>query len=611
VARIHVIENVMDPAGPVRGVLRFAWTAPGVETLVNHPFIQAGIRWKEIGWDTWAIEMREGRPLFGLVSDLPESEQQIFSSMEAKAFAAVPILVAGEWWGLLGIHETRYERVWSAPEVEALKAAAAVLGAAVERERGDAALHESEERFRRLADATSEGIALTENGVFLDANDQLGTILGCDASALVGRRVQEFVTPEAWEAVAVSQQTGSEVPYRHTVRRANGSLVPVEVRARSSPYQGRTIRVTAIRDISTQVEAAEKELLLHNAIRKAALEWRLTFDAIESPVLVVTPEGGITRLNHATQLLCARGYAELTEGNIADLGPSEPWPTSARLLSRVVETRTPQAEQARDAATGRTWDVGATLLLGGERVILVARDVTRTIALQESLRRSETMSAMGSLVAGVAHEVRNPLFSISANLDAFEAEVGERPGVGEVFSVLRTEVQRLSALMQDLLEYGRPHTLELELGSLADVVARAVASTRSLAHDRRVDVVNGVPGDLRIPIDTRRMEQVVQNLVVNSIQHLKTPGSVRITARLVREGERGWAVCAVEDSGPGFREQDLPHIFEPFFTRRHGGTGLGLSIVARIVDDHGGHIEARNRAEGGAEVVFKLPLERG
>jgi len=220
------------------------------------------------------------------------------------------------------------------------------------------------------------------------------------------------------------------------------------------------------------------------------------------------------------------------------------------------------------------------------------------------------MSAMGSLVAGVAHEVRNPLFSISANLDAFEAEVGERPGVSEVFSVLRTEVQRLSALMQDLLEYGRPHTLELEAGRLADVVARAVASTRSLSHDRRVDVINAVPGDLVVPMDVRRVEQVVANLVVNSIQHLRSSGTVRVTAAPAREGDRSWVVCAVADTGPGFREQDLPHIFEPFFTRRHGGTGLGLSIVARIVDDHGGRIVARNRPEGGAEVVFKLPMER-
>jgi PAS domain S-box-containing protein len=610
VARIHVGENVTDPDGATRGLLRFAWTAPGVEELAGIPQVQAGLRWADVGWGSWAEEMRQGRPVIGLVSELPDNQRPMMESMGALAFGSVPIMVSGEWWGLLGIQETRYERAWSAPEVEALKAAAAVFSAAIERDRGDTALQESEERFRRLADATSEGIALTENGVFLDANDQLGAILGCDARALVGRRVQEFVTPEAWEAVALSQQTGSEAPYRHTARRLDGTPVPVEVRARSSPHRGRTIRVSAIRDISAQVEAAEKELQLHNAIRKAALEWRLTFDAIESPVLVMTPEGGITRLNHAAQLLCDRSYTELTDGNIADLGPSEPWPTSARLLAQVVESRNAQSEQARDASSGRTWEVGATLLSGGERVILVARDVTRTIALQESLRRSETMSAMGSLVAGVAHEVRNPLFSISANLDAFEAEVGERPGVGEVFTVLRTEVQRLSALMQDLLEYGRPHTLELELGSLGDVVSRAVASTRGLAHDRKVDVVNAVPGNLRVPMDMRRVEQVVENLVVNSIQHLKTTGSVRVTASLAREGERGWAVCAVEDSGPGFREQDLPHIFEPFFTRRHGGTGLGLSIVARIVDDHGGRIEARNRAEGGAEVVFKLPLER-
>ncbi|MFI5184554.1 MAG: sensor histidine kinase, partial [Vicinamibacteria bacterium] len=176
-----------------------------------------------------------------------------------------------------------------------------------------------------------------------------------------------------------------------------------------------------------------------------------------------------------------------------------------------------------------------------------------------------------------------------------------------VFTVLRTEVERLSALMQDLLEYGRPHSLEVEPCALADVVARAAASTQAVAADRRIRVVNEVPSHIVLAMDKRRLEQVFQNLIVNSIQHLNEGGSVSIDASTVQDGGREWVSTSVQDTGPGFREEDLVHVFEPFFTRRHGGTGLGLSIVARIVDDHGGRIQARNRKEGGAVITVRLP----
>src|SRR5262249_59300834 len=115
-----------------------------------------------------------------------------------------------------------------------------------------------------------------------------------------------------------------------------------------------------------------------------------------------------------------------------------------------------------------------------ERIILVAREITGVVLLQEKLHHGRTMSAMGSLVAGVAHEVRNPLFGISATLDAFEARFGQRAEYQQYVSVLRGELARLSHLMGDLLEYGKPTTLEFSEGALSDVVAEAVASACAL-----------------------------------------------------------------------------------------------------------------------------------
>jgi signal transduction histidine kinase len=242
-------------------------------------------------------------------------------------------------------------------------------------------------------------------------------------------------------------------------------------------------------------------------------------------------------------------------------------------------------------------------------VVVAARDVTRIVELQESLRRSETLSAMGTLVAGVAHEVRNPLFGISANLDAFEARFGRQGEYAETIGVLRSELDRLVLLMNDLLDYGRPVYESPSEELFDEVVAQAIRACASLARRMEVALVNEVPPALGgCVMDRRRIAQVLQNLLENAIQHSARGTTVAVAAEEEAGHDgRPWIVCGVRDSGPGFAAGDIPHLFEPFFTRRPGGTGLGLSIVQRIVHLHGGTIDAANRVQGGALVTLRLP----
>jgi signal transduction histidine kinase len=229
--------------------------------------------------------------------------------------------------------------------------------------------------------------------------------------------------------------------------------------------------------------------------------------------------------------------------------------------------------------------------------------------LQASLRRSETMAAMGSLVAGVAHEVRNPLFGISSTLDAFEARFGAREEFQRYLAILRGELRRLTELTRELLEYGRPLSLELSPGKVEEVIDAAIEACAPLAQRLNVRVADrvseGLPPVLR---DQRRLLQVFQNLLENAIHHSPTGGLVAVEVAKVYEDEKAWIDCVIKDSGPGFRPEDLPWIFEPFFTRRRGGTGLGLSIAQRIVEEHHGTITAGNRTEGGGVVTVRLPL---
>ncbi len=247
----------------------------------------------------------------------------------------------------------------------------------------------------------------------------------------------------------------------------------------------------------------------------------------------------------------------------------------------------------------------------------VTRDITARRETEARLRealelvhRNETLSRMGSLVAGVAHEVRNPLFGISATLDAFEARFGQSQEHARYISMLRREVSRLHQLMHGLLTYGRPPTTELHPCTLSSVLSEAVDVTAVLAGEREARVEVRVEPDLpRVRMDPGRLVQVFQNLLANALQHSPRGGAVRLIARRLADEDTTRVECLVMDQGPGFSPEHLPRVFEPFFSHRPGGVGLGLSIVQRIVEEHHGSVSVGNGPDGGAEVRVCLPTE--
>lgn len=349
------------------------------------------------------------------------------------------------------------------------------------------------------------------------------------------------------------------------------------------------------------------------ALRRAAEEWQRTFEAIDSAVMVLDRDGRAVRFNRTACELSGQRDSEITGRPLSAMGNDEPWLCATKVARLSLETRSSTSQQGRDARSGRTWEVSANFVPDDEgqdveRVIVVARDITRLVELQESVWRDERMSAMGSLVAGVAHEVRNPLFGISSTLDAFEARHGELEPFNKYLKVLRREADRLSSLMRDLLDYGKPPGLDVTEVESESVVDEAIRLCEPLAMTAGIRVVrSGGSGAERVPMDWSRMVQVLRNVIENAIHHSPRGSAVILTGGSQRDGTHSRAWCAVRDSGPGFKAADLPHIFEPFFTRRSGGTGMGLSIAQRIVSQHGGSIEAANHPEGGAVVTVYLP----
>ena len=348
---------------------------------------------------------------------------------------------------------------------------------------------------------------------------------------------------------------------------------------------------------------AEKALVL------SAAEWKQTFDNVHTPILLTDRTGTVLRGNRAACELAELGDESIVGRNIVSLGEGEPWQTAAELVKHMAAGRVSTSAETRDLRC-RTWDLNVAHFLTSdgeaERFILVFWEITGVVELQESLRRSETMSAMGTVVAGVAHEVRNPLFGISATLDAYHEELSQ-PEYKVCAEALRSEVERLKHLMQELLDYGKPGMLAIEEGSIDDVLRDALEH-RSTRHSS-MRVVTAIPPSLPpLLMDGARLQQVFENLIDNAVQHSPENGVVTIRAGLVEQAGRKWIECTVEDNGPGFDEEAVGRAFEPFFTKREGGTGLGLSIVQRFVEEHSGKVSAGNAPGGGGRVRVRLPV---
>jgi len=174
---------------------------------------------------------------------------------------------------------------------------------------------------------------------------------------------------------------------------------------------------------------------------------------------------------------------------------------------------------------------------------------------------------------------------------------------------MREEIGRLTVLMEELLEYGKPFRGELYVVSLEEMIARSTRACLPAADVAKVTIESDFSPLLpRIKIDRRRLSKVFVNLIENAIQHSPTNGVVKIEGRRVSDGKQEWIQCSVKDLGSGISPEDLPRLFEPFFSKRRGGTGLGLAIAQRIMQEHGGKLVATNNPEGGACMIASFPL---
>jgi len=232
---------------------------------------------------------------------------------------------------------------------------------------------------------------------------------------------------------------------------------------------------------------------------------------------------------------------------------------------------------------------------------------------QDTLRRADRLSSLGLLTAGLAHEIRNPLVAIRTFTQLLPERYDD-PEFREGFQGLALkEVDRICGLITDLLTFARPSKPNIAPENVADVVDNIARILESQAKEKGVAIVREFGADLpKAWIDREQMKQVFMNLILNAIQAMKGTGTVTLVSRAVsvngNQPAADFVQIEVKDTGVGIPEENLQHIFDPFFTSKDEGSGLGLAVSYQIVKEHGGFVTVDSKVGMGTSFFVHVPV---
>ena len=346
-------------------------------------------------------------------------------------------------------------------------------------------------------------------------------------------------------------------------------------------------------------------------------------DSVGDGVLVTDREGLVTLMNPAAEELTGMSRRQV-QGH-----PFRVPFRNARILVEMVE---------RTSATGMTISDYENVVLmtgghpvpvsaatspllqeSGERigVILILRDLTNVRELERAVRQSDRLSALGTLAAGLAHEIKNPLGGIKGAAQLLEQELSAENEMREYTRIMLKEVSRVNRIVEELLALTSPRKLKLEEINLHRIIGDLIKLQRQARDDRNVVIQQQF--DPSIPpflADEELLTQLFLNLIKNAVEAVGDAGMVRISSRvhadyrMTQQGERRTRMVAVDifDDGPGIPQEQQEQLFTPFFTTKATGTGLGLAICQKIVSEHRGLLKVQSSPGKGTVFTVMLPL---
>jgi two-component system, cell cycle sensor histidine kinase and response regulator CckA len=639
-SRVYVFELHRSASGQLLMSQRAEWCAPGVKPELDNPQLQ-GLP-VEPDFKRWGELLSRGEVVSGLVRDFPEGERALLEPQGIRSLLVLPLRVNDTWAGFIGFDNCAEERQWDRLEVDLLSAAAGAISLELEHRQSESALRERETRYRQLA----------ENASDIQYRYQLEPRAFLYVSRVVGDRLgygpeEHYANPELWrqrvhpgdlpalnQLLEAPHQLGNK-PLVLRFQARNGKTRWLEhTVAPVLDAVGRPVLVEGIaRDITERREVEE-------ALKLSEASFRILLEGVPDAA-AIQREGRIVYANMALvsalgfdrpDQLVGRTLAQFIEDDVEEVPGPPPDPSGIKGMvtgeRRLVR---------RDGKTRVAELVSLPLLFdGAPAVVSIARDVTEQRQFQARLTLADRLASVGTLAAGIAHEINNPLAFVISNLSFLSEEMRrsqlslEASGISgplapgaprqrsraemdlvewqEVLSEAYEGAERVRQIVRQLKTFSRPDEERLSPVDVHQVLDSVVMmAANEIRHRAQLHKDFGaVP---MVLANESRLSQVFLNLVVNAAQAIPEGDAHHNTIRLVtRRLDPGRVLIEVQDSGSGIPREALGRIFDPFFTTKPVGvgTGLGLSICHGIITNLGGEITVES--ELGKGTTFKVVL---
>jgi len=484
------------------------------------------------------------------------------------------------------------------------------------------ALRESEKKYRRLSEASFEAVAITDKGVILDANITFAKMFGYEHHEIVGMEVLNLVAPEALELVSQNIRSGYQETYEHPAIKKDGSIIQVEVRGKAIPYEGRNVRVTAIRDITKQKRIEEELIESYNIINRSPAVvflwkndegWPVEFVSDNvNEIFGYTAEefisGKITYANtvHLDDL-------DIVAGEVARYSKEKGRKKFSHVPYRII-TKKGEVKWLDDRTYIRRDDKDSITHYQG-----IVLDITKRHRLEAYLQQAKKMEAIATLSGGIAHQFNNALSAITGTLDLIEIDLPADKGITASINRMKDADHRMTLLTSQLLGYARGGKYYATTISLSDFVRNTLPLIEHTIKPS-IHVETDLPSDIfSVEADSSQLQMVLSAVLSNASETIEGKGRIKIICRNERITEENtndlsglkpglYVKLTIEDYGKGMDEETKRHIFEPFFTTKFQGRGLGMAAVYGIVKNHNGWILIDSELGKGTRVNIYLPV---
>ncbi|MGA2939244.1 MAG: ATP-binding protein [Syntrophobacteraceae bacterium] len=362
-----------------------------------------------------------------------------------------------------------------------------------------------------------------------------------------------------------------------------------------------------LRAIGNQLGVSIQNAMLFDSVERAKSELEISFDAIQDAIFLIDNRMRIYRVNRTSEMvygpkLVGQKYPQVIYGTEQ---PHIECPIWACLWGAQ-----PIRREGPHPRWGGYYHYQAFPVFNGagdlERVIYYEKDATEARKLEQRLQQSERLKALGTLAAGIAHEIRNPLATVNFNTQMLQRELELQPAQQEMFEDVFEQIRKMDRIIQQVLHFARPRDPQFVPHSLNDVVRHCLDMSKMYLIKARAEVSLDLWPDLPPTVmDFNQICQVLMNLIINSIEAMPGGGKLRISTSLHQEQGQ---IFEIHDSGIGILEEDKGRIFDPFFTRKPEGTGMGLSISRLIIEKHGALIELDSTPGEGTTFRLIFPV---